>query len=589
MEISSTAGPYAPLDIDKKEARVLYLEPGLFHDDVRVRLQVVSLDDDPTYETLSYAWGTEQSPRSVLVNGTHYLTITQNLDCALRHLRYRSIYPRVLWIDALCINQQDLEERSHQVQLMSTVYTQAADVLKWLGPDKNKDFTRFLRYLTYQVTPKSPEELSPLLRDAVRLVELPWFYRVWVAQEFTLSTNEPKVYIGRRCVLWCTAALAIQRLLLLYFNSTFLGSEDLGATAQSYFRSIRRLRQFEKLRERSRRYLGDRLERLCRSKKQPLCSRLEATLHLQASDPRDKIYDILAISDSLESSIIPDYTLPIQTVLSQAAAAILRDGEAQLYLSFPLHFARCEDSRGFSIVPDRPSWVPDPTLWSKLSSQDHSGQGECWMPSIILHRTLEALPSVWKFSTSPPMASFSEDCTTLFATGRILGHVSWTSILDPSRGLHETRNLHEIYHTKVQQRGYTYEAFFDILMYPQPETHSAFDTFLRLPYPLTDETLAEYEEILTSVLQQTMYQTFYTTSSGKLGKSYHPDPDGIRAGDILVGLFGIDFPFLLRPLENKKYMMINVAYIVDHHCGKDLGLGEGLDSEDSRLEVFEIV
>lgn len=87
------------------------------------------------YEALSYVWGSPEDPSSVFVGrGRRVIPITRNLDVAMRHLRY-SDRPRVVWIDALCIDQASLGEKSRQVGYMGYVYWSAPRVVVWLGPE----------------------------------------------------------------------------------------------------------------------------------------------------------------------------------------------------------------------------------------------------------------------------------------------------------------------------------------------------------------------------------------------------------------------------------------------------------------------
>lgn len=82
----------------------------------------------------SYAWGSRDEPVHIEVgsSGTHTLSVTRNLGTALLYLRYHD-RPRKLWIDAICVNQNDLEERSRQVPRMSDIYSKASRVVVWLG------------------------------------------------------------------------------------------------------------------------------------------------------------------------------------------------------------------------------------------------------------------------------------------------------------------------------------------------------------------------------------------------------------------------------------------------------------------------
>ncbi|KAH7391034.1 heterokaryon incompatibility protein-domain-containing protein [Phaeosphaeria sp. MPI-PUGE-AT-0046c] len=86
----------------------------------------------PAYKALSYTWGTNRSTSDVLINGKN-LTITLSLATALYHLRHRS-KPLRIWIDQISINQQDLHEKTEQVQHMDRVYRNTEETLVWLGP-----------------------------------------------------------------------------------------------------------------------------------------------------------------------------------------------------------------------------------------------------------------------------------------------------------------------------------------------------------------------------------------------------------------------------------------------------------------------
>ncbi|KAN0116731.1 Heterokaryon incompatibility [Hyaloscypha variabilis] len=87
-----------------------------------------SLDQRPHYEALSYVWGTEKAPDPILLDGQPFY-ITENLKDALIMVRQGSQKERVLWIDAICINQNDLSERSAQVRQMRQIYSSAERVL----------------------------------------------------------------------------------------------------------------------------------------------------------------------------------------------------------------------------------------------------------------------------------------------------------------------------------------------------------------------------------------------------------------------------------------------------------------------------
>ncbi|KAI1114124.1 heterokaryon incompatibility protein-domain-containing protein [Nemania sp. NC0429] len=104
-----------------------------FTDPINVSLSTVSLVNPPTYEALSYCWG-DASDLGLIFCDDKPFPVTKNLESALRHLR-QSQGDRVLWIDAICINQENLAERAYQVNLMRRIYQIACKVLIWLGDD----------------------------------------------------------------------------------------------------------------------------------------------------------------------------------------------------------------------------------------------------------------------------------------------------------------------------------------------------------------------------------------------------------------------------------------------------------------------
>lgn len=171
-----------------REIRLLFLlhnECGA--EDIGYNLVRTTIDSAPPYEALSYAWGKELC-QITLRNGT----LTTNLHHALRYLQ-RPHASRLLWIDALCINQNDDAERSHQAQLMTQIYGTAGRVLVWLGEAEN-DMYRSLKILNRgcQAVKALEDQSAPSAYISLRqeekhlikqLIDRPYFNRTWVLQE----------------------------------------------------------------------------------------------------------------------------------------------------------------------------------------------------------------------------------------------------------------------------------------------------------------------------------------------------------------------------------------------------------------------
>jgi hypothetical protein len=121
--------------------RLLILEPGEDGNELKCHLRPIKALQDHEYEALSYAWG-KFSTKDIIICGGADKQITPNLEAALRQLRYTD-RPRILWVDAICIDQEDVAERSRQVRMMQNIYPSATQVVVWLGPETPQDNRAF--------------------------------------------------------------------------------------------------------------------------------------------------------------------------------------------------------------------------------------------------------------------------------------------------------------------------------------------------------------------------------------------------------------------------------------------------------------
>ncbi|KAI0115541.1 HET domain protein [Nemania sp. FL0031] len=144
------------------------------------------------YEALSYVWGSPEKTRLVYLE-TGYLAITENLHVALLRLR-NSTLSRIIWVDAICINQDDETERGFQVQLMAMIYAKATCVLVWLeeatgaSRSSNEETVtngdRALEEICAAAEGRSPGWVDDKSRkEIIALLDRSWFRRIWVLQE----------------------------------------------------------------------------------------------------------------------------------------------------------------------------------------------------------------------------------------------------------------------------------------------------------------------------------------------------------------------------------------------------------------------
>ena len=124
---------YTALSIPRREIRLLTLfRPSPSLAQVECEVHVVSLQDSPRYDALFYVWGDPQLTEPIKVNG-HQVQVTLNLAYALEQPRH-AFDTVELWVDTLCINQNEVIEKNHQLPLMGEIYSKTSQIIVWLGP-----------------------------------------------------------------------------------------------------------------------------------------------------------------------------------------------------------------------------------------------------------------------------------------------------------------------------------------------------------------------------------------------------------------------------------------------------------------------
>lgn len=153
--------------------RYIVLEPGSTTEPLRCSLYTASLGDAPPFEAISYVWGDPERCRPLLCDAK-CLKITGNLEEALRQVRLRE-RPRTLWVDMVCINQEDKKEQGHQVALMGRIYSKAVRTLICLGPDSQGDAPAAMQ-IVHETSGHVEHELHELERreSRGRTLELPF-------------------------------------------------------------------------------------------------------------------------------------------------------------------------------------------------------------------------------------------------------------------------------------------------------------------------------------------------------------------------------------------------------------------------------
>jgi hypothetical protein len=341
MHLILNTYPYVALDAKTREIRLLVLLPGQFNDHVECALRHVSLSKSPKYEALSYCWGDLKSRKLISLDGHRFLA-TESLEIALRYLRCQDT-PRILWIDAVCINQADDRERSQQVGLMGEIYRSAQRVTVWLGEEEGKEevgrdglFQSVSRAGWSPPTPKSISSTDGTRQqgclidgiDIIPLYRRPWWWRIWVIQEVAVSTRTAvTVQYGRHTQQW-------QKLSGSWGSHFFRGglADDSLTKPYEIISSLQRTLWF-----------GGRMR---------LTDLLEQFRFWKATDPRDKVYALIGLSTGAGRDFPIDYTKSVTRVYMDLVIHLI---------SLDKNLDILSHSSVSRTLGDLPLWAPD---WS---------------------------------------------------------------------------------------------------------------------------------------------------------------------------------------------------------------------------------
>lgn len=307
------------------------------------------------YEALSYAWGSGDTCEMINVDG-RVLYIKNSLYGALQHLRHRRT-DRILWADAICIDQSNIMERGHQVAQMGTIYKKATNVIVWLGSVETDAglLISALRNLQLKVSPQPIWQWQPgddrwrvaweelhggdisggpshlrLINGLRELMAKSWFTRVWILQE---------VANARSAQIQCSAG-TIDAMLLA------LAPRLLGDSIPEQPQAV--LEIFPGLPRKSSWWAKDRT----------LGALLWKFRHCQATDPRDRVYALLGIaSDMANGAIEPDYSKSEYQIL----------GDTCSYLFDEEQFARLWGPRRIEeLQRELPTWAGAVLEWKMI-------------------------------------------------------------------------------------------------------------------------------------------------------------------------------------------------------------------------------
>ncbi len=553
---------YRPLNDAAREIRVMSLCTGLHSEPLECELIHASMDN-PTveYEALSYRWGDPTYINSVSIYG-HELQIHGSLEAALRQLRFAD-RPRLLWTDAICINQAEIPERNKQVANMSRVYANAMRVIVWLGvPTEDiKLALGMVKELNSEAKFNTP--IMDLLRDPrnlrrwkaiFSLCDNEYWNRVWTSQE-VICARQALIISGNDAVPFTELALVAQTLQENYAAIITIPGmlDDLSSPGP-------RLTDLQKQN-------NIRALQLLRYQPNPppfLHLMLAFRAHL-CDDPKDKVYGLVGMArDFKYGPFGVDYTLPTGRVYLEAAKWLIEQSQR-----LDVICAVFEQKQEFNL----PSWVPD---WTSRRSQNQLDPNAGYLAT----------------GRSVTDATFTEDLRVLVVTG------CWIGTID---ALGE--NYFEIYSEirLTQKMRKMVQDWFDIAMHtyrkslpPAEVENDRVNSFWRTlignraerPYQIDEvkyrsmfevaaglaavpdgeaagstlseeELMQRYVAPMVASLDNRMHgRRFFTSGDLIMGLA----PAQGEVGDRICLLMGCAHPVLLRQKDD-KYMLVGEVYV----------------------------
>lgn len=593
---------YEPLDYDKAQTRVVHLPPALdVSEPIRVSLQKVTIPrsclsrplesdfeaidlasegsdvEKPDFIALSYVWGSPDDPQEVIVEsapeGANKISITRNLDVAIRNVR-RTRAHLVVWIDAICIDQGNLNERSYQVAFMDTIYTIASFTIVWLGPEEDDShhaiemITAIGRRVeatsghTFERRPDAPprEPDEPILESMteempygekdlstiITFLERPWFSRLWVRQEIALA-DSARVQCGRSLVEWDNLRNA----------AVWIITKPLAPKIPNELRERRALI------------------------KKPVGNVCEVSLSLLAyeglrrdnegvrfTDPRDSIYAVkrLLVKRDQDLGIGPNYTLQTADVFMDVCVRILERQRLTYFLE------TCELTT--ISVPNLPSWVPD---WSRPMKTTHGlispWSACCYISANAAYHGDKILRvagiQIDKIQSLRDL--YDRVDNVVLRSNEVIFDYIWSCY--PGDSLIDSPYDEEQSIIDAYCRTFCAGMFSDTYI-PPDNNFQAFDEAkeaLKKIWAVKDNWTGYEDSMEDPMVKKFLYicghwvfgRCFFTTENGYVGLS----PLGTQPGDTIAVILGCQFPVVLREepassvkSDETKWKVVGVCY-----------------------------
>ncbi|KAH6879268.1 heterokaryon incompatibility protein-domain-containing protein [Alternaria rosae] len=542
------------------------------------------------FEALSYTWGDADDKKGIIVNGIPK-DVPRNLEEALRALRglQETRSSMCYWVDSLCIDQGNIEERNEQVKRMKDIYGRARAVVVWLGQEEEMDriAVQTMHHLCRNPCVKNTLQLPAVLLDGwsalFAFTQKPYWNRCWIIQELAMNHNSTLFMCGKYKLtrrMLRLGALYCQEFLQVSEDRNYQSKHDLELAAWAMAGRMYRLASLVFDAD-----VGLGLDPL-----------LNLVRRADATDKKDKVYSILGLLDpSISSRITPNYSLPVQQVYTDFMKSVIDASERLDQIVF----------RGIPAEDGWSSWVPD---WRELFQRHHirylrsrqaSGNPAAQFRFIKKGKGLTSLAcnGFWVDTVDGIAAEPSLDCHATKSTttsdrygGRTsealhqsfrMGHPAMQTELlfkVPWNIIRDTDDSHANFTSNPDWLELSQSSYFE--RFNNFREHNKdfriggqkFQTF----FPQSDDHSVDIAFTLRCMrlaLLSLDHRALITTTSGYFGMA----PVATRSGDVIAILLGCNCPVVLRPCDDGLYRIIGECYI------QGLMNGEILNQEQEGL------
>ena len=346
------------------------------------------------FAALSYVWGDPNEKAFIVVN-SRVVCVSANLERLLREFRSTGDFQGRfrLWVDALCINQDDLKERASLIQSMPAMYRSAWSVVAWLGEASPRSglALQLVRDLVTFREASCEFELEKRLREDPgflgslswlglhEFMDRPYWYRLWIIQEIVMGGARATIRCGNSSIDWptfCSGIAVLQESLWVVKDRCLWGDIEAATSLQATAWKTTSLHLVYK-----------HLSRLGSNKSRTgdldlgLGRLLQLASDSKCLDPRDKVYALTGFMPTSVAGLLqPDYTLPVSQVYMNATKAFIQGLDS-------LESLREVNPWG---PTDCPSWTAD-WRWRGNPMMQRRIEGPFWGPAYLFPRNSDDL------------------------------------------------------------------------------------------------------------------------------------------------------------------------------------------------------